>query len=221
MKSIYKQIGGSIVLPEFSGLDLLYMHKTRLDEVKLPDGYKHYEKPIKQMFDNLSDRNNVCYITIDEKILNNQTHRRGGRHVDFNWFEGQGHYGEDIPDSPGGHRAIGNHHGTPPTSPTHRPFISGSWDNSPTEWRRSTDGGVLLISNFEGCRAWDGEYDESLIGEGGDCEKVPVQNLKSEILPANVPFFVNAYGIHESIKIEQMVKRNLIRVNFHPEYKFN
>jgi hypothetical protein len=216
MESIFKKIGGPIELPEFKERNL-YMYKMGMNKVIMPEGFKDYEPTIESVLSKLNDRNDVCYITIDEKHIKNETHRRSGIHVDFNWYEniqnhadrgdesGRGSHSPGTHQSNGGernvgiHRAIGRHSG-------HR--------------RDMDKGGVLLLSNYDGCRAWKGHYDDSMIGEGGCCKNVDVSGLESAILKSGYVYYLNSLGIHESIHIPTEVKRSLIRINFHPNYDF-
>lgn len=226
MESICQNIGSGIVFPEFKG-GLLYMQKTRMDNIILPKEYNRYTETIEEVLKNVKDRNNVCYITIDEKTVCNETHRRAGIHVDFNWFEsinggkhghkknitmgghqgdsnGGKHYGGGQSGNCGGQNGNGNHSGSPPS--THC---------SISEFNKN--GGMLLVSNHIGCKAYKGTY-EGEFGEGGDCSKIDLSSLKSEIMKPNDVYFLNALAIHEPLVIKEKTNRSLIRINFHPDY---
>lgn len=227
MESIYKKITSGVTFPKFKG-GLLYMHKTRMDNVVLPKEYAHYKKTIENILSKVADKNNVCYITIDEKEVCNQTHRREGIHVDFNWFEGIGdgqhsghkrtigmHTGDPghRGNSGGGHNGNGNHLGGHNGS-------SGGTHNSFEEFNKN--GGMLLVSNYPGCKVYGGKY-SGIIGDGGDCKDIDVSKMKSEIMQPNEVYYLNALGVHEPLLIKDKVKRSLVRINFHPEYimKYN
>jgi hypothetical protein len=196
MKSIYKNLGGVIQMPEFCERKL-YMHKTKMNDINFPPEFKDYEQTIDDVLKRVVDRGNVCYVTIDEKHIKGETHRRGGIHCDFNWYEGEQKHGTG-----GSHKRTG-------------------WD-VPDGWKFKDieGGGMLLVSNYEGCRVWGGEFDGE-IGEGGDCSNIDVSNLKNEMMPSGFVYYLNALGIHESVFIDKDVNRSLIRINFHPEYHFN
>lgn len=231
MDSIYQNLGGGIEIPEFKSRQL-YMHKTSMDNVIMPTGFEDYASVIDKILGKVKDRGNVCYITIDEKQVCNDTHRRSGIHVDFNWFENLKAHGENygagthrnsgggaVPGS-GGHgsgygggthgnpnipsKGNGNHNGSPPS--THSCLEE-----------HNKNGGMLLVSNYPGCRAYTGQF-SGVIGEGGCCKDIDVSALKSEVMKPNEVYFVNALGIHESLKIEGPINRTVIRINFHPEY---
>lgn len=203
MKSRYQNIGKIEQSLPFNNR-LLYMHKSRMDDINLPKQFEDYYPIITEILSKVKDRNNVCYITIDEKTINNGTHRRPGIHVDFNWFEES------------------NSHTQPGTGGHKRPK-SGKWDTPSTPiWKNdfADTGGMLLVSNYPGCAAYKGIYDGQ-IGEGGNCSNINTSNLNKEIMKPNEVYYVNSLGIHESLKINEKVNRSLIRINFHPEYNFN
>ncbi len=246
MKSIYHQLPVLVGFPEFTGR-LLYMHKTRLDEVVLPPAFKDYAETIEQIISGI-DRNVIGYITIDEKIVSNDTHRRPGIHCDFNWYENlNGHdrhmtglIGNHISPSPGRHSAPipepsrpghgispGRHsdptplptpgHGTSPS--THNiTSLSGNWRGD-AKFNDGIGGGMLLTSNYSGCKVYRGEF-EGIIGEGGDCRNIDVSHLENEVMANNNVYFLNALGIHEGLVIKETVNRSLVRINFHPDYQF-
>lgn len=86
MESVYQNIGVPVVMPEFKKR-YLYMYKTHMDNVILPELFQDYVPTIKNILKNIKDKNNVCYITIDEKHIDHECHRRPGIHVDYNWYE--------------------------------------------------------------------------------------------------------------------------------------
>lgn len=221
MRSIYQNLGGVIDMPEFQARNL-YMHKMQMDEVSLPKEFKDFEEAIYLTLSKVENKNNVCYITIDEKHIKNDTHRRGGVHCDFNWYENILSHAGDGPIATHSDRlTLQGKHGEPIPSHSNRLHqLSGQHGGSTHKF---TDdeilGGMLLVSNYEGCKVWKGEINGN-IGNGGDCSSINLENLDNEIMPAGYVYFLNALGIHESIKIEGECQRSLIRINFHPNYQF-
>ena len=209
MNSIYKKIGRGIVFPEFKG-GLLYMHKTKMNNICLPKSHSRYTEAIENILSNLKDRDNVCYITVDEKSVCNETHRRAGIHVDFNWFEslGGGKHGHK--------RMIGSHNGGGSHVPSPKPTHSGGGTHSSFE-EFNKNGGMLLVSNHPGCKVYKGEF-QGEIDNRGDCSGVDISGLQSEVMVPNDVYFINALGIHEPLVITEKVNRSLIRINLHPEY---
>ena len=183
MKSIYELLPNSVEFPEFKER-YLYMHKTSIKDVVLPEGLEDYVSVIQQMTSTLKEKDAPCYITIHERHIKNSSHRVPGIHVDFNWFEDLQRHG-------------GGSHGK----------------------RLTEKGGMLLASNYMGCKAWKGEFD-GYISDKGCCKTIDVSNLESTILESNNVYYLNALGIHESLQIDGEVKRSLIRINFHPDYEF-
>jgi hypothetical protein len=197
MKSIYQNLGGVIEMPEFKQRNV-YMHKTSMDNLKLPAEFQDFGEAVERCLSKLSDRSSVCYITIDEKEICGDSHRRGGIHVDYNWYEAAGWENTNIwgnKMTAGQHQAPGQH--------------VGGVDKE--------QGGMLLVSNYEGCRVYKGDF-TGVIDEGGDCSCIDVSDLGSEIMKPGEVYYLNALGIHESLKIKNKVKRSLIRINFHPDY---
>jgi hypothetical protein len=211
MESLYKNLGGTVIMPEFNEKQL-YMHKTDMKHPFLPYEFREFTRAILKMLDKVKDRDNVCYITIHSKTIKDGTHRRGGIHVDYNWYEEIKAHGG------GGHKSISNW-GYPTPSwnppPSHKPPVPGpGWGYKPEHY-----GGMLLTSDYPACKVWKGEF-EGEIGEGGDCKNINLSSLESEIMPPGEVFYLNPLGIHESLKISGNINRTVIRINFHPEYIF-
>lgn len=219
MKSIYHKLGTDIMMPNFIGR-LLYMHRTKMDSVQLPNQFKDYQETINQILSMVPDKNNVCYITIDEKEVTNGTHRKGGIHVDFNWYEHvTSHNGgtrsthlDNDPTEKGYHstgqhkKSNGGHNSSPPS--TH---------NNLKEY--NINGGMLLVSNHVGCQVYKGNIIGE-IGEKGCCKNIDISKMETEIMQPGEVYYLNALGVHEGIFIPGTVKRSLIRINFHPDYIF-
>jgi hypothetical protein len=286
LQSVYQNLGGGIVMPEFKDRKL-YMHKTRMDDLILPADFSDYIGTVDEVLKKVQNRNDVCYITIDEKnIKANDTHRRGGIHVDFNWFEeikahggSSGSHGIPAPKrESGGHGSTYRSHGQPlvtpsPSTGSHGQPItkhgisraefeelvrqnpseyglhgyplskinemleklriddrkrniqdviddSAEMMKAAAQWYKTVEnGGMLLVSNHEGCQVYEGDIIGE-IGQGGCCANVDVSGLKTEIMKPNDVFYLNALGIHESIPIKQDAHRSLIRIAFHPDYIF-
>lgn len=203
MWSNVKELKRNVGLPSFQNLGVLYMHKTDSAKINLPEKFKNYEHVVYHMLSGLCDAGSV-YVTIDERKVVNETHRRSGVHVDFNWYETMGHQG---------HRR----HSSSPPAPTPTPV--------PKEPKKDAEfdqtGGMLLLSNFEGCRGWNGLFNQHLIGHGGSCEAMNLRGLEPFTLQKNAVYYLNPLGIHESLKIEGEVNRSLVRINFNPEYTFS
>lgn len=208
MRSIYKALGSTIPLPLFKEQRLLYMHKTRMDSVLLPRKFKEFYGVVDSILSKVADHSNVCYITIDSKRVCNETHRRSGIHVDYNWYESA--HGEPRPthNPPPDYPSMGRHS-------AHRP---GKGNHGHRD-QLDLNGGMLLVSDYPGCRVFKGNF-KGVIKPGGDCSDIDVSGLRSEIMPPNTLYFMNSLCMHEPLIIEGSVDRTLIRINFHPDYIF-
>lgn len=162
-----------------------------------------YIRVIHSILSRFKSNIDVCYITIDEKTVTNESHRRSGIHVDHNWYEATNSH---VAPGTGGHeRFIGSYTGS---------------HTQPGKWRPRYDevhGGMLLISNYPGCEVFGGNF-EGEIGKGGDCSNINLFSLNSEIMAANQVYLLNALCIHRPLVIQGPVNRQLIRINFHPDH---
>jgi hypothetical protein len=190
LNSVVKNVG-SIPPPVFKG-DQLYMQAVDAATRKLPTEFSRWSETVSAMLDRVPMTEGVVYLTIDEKELTpGKSQRRGGAHVDGIW----------IPEKKA--------HGTRPGHIMH----VGGWDSKGDWVRASHGGGLMLLSNVEGCKAWAGAF-EGEPGEGGDLEHIRSQlNAASSItLSANNAYLLNVWGVHESIPVTEPVQRSLVRL---------
>jgi len=138
----------------------------------------------------------TAYFTIHGKVLKkSETLRRGAPHTDGNYeplymsFGGNGGWkiGQNGPD-------VG--------SALHK----RQYD--------SDKGGIILVSNFESCLGWEGEY-EGLPMNGGDCTHIKLNT--PFMLKANKVYYGNNHFIHESLPVSEDVHRVMVRITL-PEY---
>ncbi len=220
MKSIYEKIGTLEKFPEFKGRDVLYMHKASIRNPLLPKEFQDFSKPIKNILGHLVNQKGVCYITIDEKTVCNDTHRRAGVHVDFNWHENEG-WDNPRPPSWKSPVSLGDHKPIVPKPgvPAHDWNLEGFLGKHGHRFKPEEGGGMLLVSNYPGCKAYRGSFSGD-IGEGGDCTTIDLSGLESTLMAPGEIYYLNALGIHEPLVIKEKVNRTLIRINLHPEYLF-
>jgi hypothetical protein len=224
MQSIAKKLGSLPHFPDFQNVGV-YMHKTHMASISLPLALKRYEPVIDHMLALVKDRQAVCYVTIDEKVVSGTSHRRGGVHVDHNWYEdikahggtgGHGYGGHNPTYNPAPQWNVGGNGGSwkkpePERGGSHQ--YTGTHNANMDEF----NGGMLLTSNYPACKVWNGEF-QGVIGEGGCCKDILLDSLTAEIMPANDVYYLNPLGIHESLPIQETVARKLVRINFHPDY---
>ena len=75
----------------------------------------------------------------------------------------------------------------------------------------SDKGGMLIISSYEACKGWNGEYDGEP-NQGGDCSHLDLSTMESFIMEKNTLYWGNSTFIHESLPIDEDVKRQLVRI---------
>lgn len=72
------------------------------------------------------------------------------------------------------------------------------------------NGGIILVSNYEACDGWIGEF-EGDIGVGGDCSSFDLDTGKIS-LDKNVVYYGNNHFIHESLPMSDDIHRVLARI---------
>lgn len=149
----------------------------------LPEDLRRWQPTVDAMLDGI-DVAGPVYIMIDQKLVRaGQPQRRPGVHIDGYW-----------------NPAI-QAHGGPEPGHSHFPRNDG-W---PVE-------AILLASNVQASRAFEGEYD-CRIAAGGDCSHLDVSALRAVPLTANVCHAGNVTMLHESLPVEQDALRTLVRLN--------
>lgn len=192
MKSLIKKLGSCVNLPNFNGVRL-YMHPIDLSKpISLPKGFENWLNTIEEMLSYSPTKNGIAYVTIDQKSINKgETHRRGGAHTDGNYLFGW---------SGGGG------------------WLTGTEGRILTEDKHnlqynSETGGMLIVSDFEACKAWNGEL-EGIPNQGGCCEHLRNQfdNMEEITLSKNDIFWMNSTAIHESLPLNIDYNRTLLRI---------
>lgn len=203
----------------------LYMAGMSLKTLS-KQGLGDYEPIVRTMMDCVDIRgSDRFFVTIDEKLVGRgQTHRRGGAHIDGNWLEIKAQW--DTPGewttAPGRWENDGQWAtGTPNSKP--RLQAGGQWPFIPggPPWGYNMDfGGMLIASNEAAAVAWRGELD-GLPGEGGDCEHLRDQfdSLTTVPMLANRVYLTNSSCVHESLPVQNPVRRQLIRITLPHDMK--
>ena len=132
-----------------------------------------------------------AYITIDEKIVRKgESHRRGGPHTDGNYLFGWG--------GGGGGWLTGEDGRFLPREQHEEQYCSEK-------------GGMLIVSSYEACKGWNGEF-EGQPNQGGDCTHLDLSNMNSFNLKSHTLYWGNSTFIHESLPLEEDVERQLVRI---------
>ncbi len=94
--------------------------------------------------------------------------------------------------------------------------VNNSWQ--PPRWNdyQSSNGGMIIVSDYAACRGWNGTF-KGKIKYKGDCSDVDI-NTESFMLESNIVYYANSQFIHESLPISKNIHRNLIRITLPEEY---
>lgn len=197
MQSLARHIG-SIQLPAFTGLQV-YMQETtgaRLDQ----DAPEQYRGPIRDMLNAANIPDDLpFFITIDERTLYpNESHRRGGAHVDGNYIYGWG-----------GNGWLNGVAGRILSPEKH------------AEQYHSPMGGTLFATNYQASVAWLGEID-GLAGQGGSCDHLRDQfeHLPTLDLGPDRIVLMNSTCVHQGFTVSEQVDRQLLRLTLHHSYVY-
>jgi hypothetical protein len=189
LKSKSKKIK-TISFPEYRG-DRVYMHEFDMSNPTLPLGYERWESILKEIVDCSPKKTGKAYLTIDEKIVKKgESHRRGGPHTDGNYLFGWGGGGSGWLTGEDGRFLPREKH---------------------EQQYCSDKGGMLIVSSYEACDGWNGEF-EGQPNQGGDCSHLDLNNMEKFRLEKNTLYWGNSTFIHESLPLTEDVKRQLVRV---------
>ena len=203
MKSVARPLS-PVEFPEFTGQQT-YMNVAdghTVDMVAPPQ----YAELIRQMLKDAGiPMETKFFITIDESTVEEgKAHRRGGAHIDGNYLP---EFQESGPSWGGG---TGYSWG-------------GGWLNgvpgrilTPDHQRacyESMLGGTIIATNYPACKVWDGEF-EGTPGQGGSCEhfRDELDQMNQFTMEANTAYLINSTCIHQSMPVQETVKRQLVRL---------
>jgi hypothetical protein len=196
INSISKELQ-AIVIPSFNGeIKMLPFDLKSLSEIP-----QEFKELIRSMIEVLPQKQGIAYLTVDGKVVEkNTTQRRGGAHIDGNylpslkWGSGNG----------GGNGWKVGEGGRSLSSKEHKLSY------------QSTTGGMIIASNYPGCKGWNGKFNNDP-GIGGDCTHL---NDLGEgfILKPNTIYYGNSQFIHESLPIDKTVHRTLVRITLPMDY---
>lgn len=169
------------------------MEATKVMDIN--NGAFHYLGPLLAEMTSFLNPEDVVYVTIDEQFVRKgNTQRRGGVHIDGNWFL--------TGELNGGVWKVGGYWGTD------REF--------------SRHGGMIIASNYSSCAAWLGEF-KGEPGAGGCCDHMKDQLATKEklIMKANVAYLTNSTCVHESLPLDKDVYRRLVRITLPADRDIN
>lgn len=192
MKSLIKEVG-EILFADFKKINIYMMPFELSKNIELSAEYNFLKNTISNIVEMSPVKKGTAYLTVDFKnIQAGNTHRRGGPHTDGNFIYGWGGDG-------GGNGWLTGSNGRLLSPEKHR------------NQYLSELGGALIVSDFEACRAWLGEYEDTP-SQGGNCSHVDLSRLNQITLKKNKVYLMNSTCIHESMPIHKNINRKLIRI---------
>jgi hypothetical protein len=85
----------------------------------------------------------------------------------------------------------------------------GAWGGGGAPWAQN---GMFVAASEVGCRAWNQHFD-GFPGIDGDCEHLSDQCKQEIIMQPNILYWCNSTAVHESIKFENPIRRQWVRVS--------
>jgi hypothetical protein len=200
---------GEVQFPEFMA-ERVYMQKFFKNE-GLPESLKRWQPTVNSMLAGIETEQPI-YLMVDQAFVpGGNAHRRPGKHVDGYWVEsvhrGNGHGGHRI----SAHGIHGPKHA--PTrkegehAPRHSAGLNG-WDAVDFSYPE----GIILASDIQACAAYNGLYDESLLGEGGDASHISGHFERID-MQSNHVYAGNVGMLHESLPVNTDCFRTVVRLN--------
>jgi len=82
-----------------------------------------------------------------------------------------------------------------------------------------TKGGIFAVSTQVGCHAWEGRFKGRIL-DGGDCAEIQPQLIEANktILEKNCLYFMTSNTPHDSVPINQGIRRTFLRITLNHEY---
>lgn len=181
------------------------------------------------------------FITIDSKFFPEpSSHRREGLHIDGNFC---GDIEFSFPNA-NEKRPISTWGGKPTWGGSGRSIpieddngtleykgkkfsISVPWVSAygvKIEWGKYVSdylGGIFMASTDHGCEVYEGEFDPSLVGDGGSLEKhrsLIRKTMDIKTLKANTLYFMTSNSPHEGVIVPAGVHRTLIRYTLDKDF---
>ena len=185
MKSLIS-LGNRVPFSEFTG-ERIYLEP--IEELK-----GRWAETIEAMLNGMTvDR---AYLTVEQSfVLAGYRQRRNGVHIDCPVVEELRAHGappRHLPAPPPQHS---------PRPPTHSYSAADS------------DGGIILASDFVGCRAWVGEFGAQP-RLGGDCSHVNTNAMEELTLQPYQSYIGNRFMLHETLPALQNHFRTFVRISF-------
>jgi hypothetical protein len=180
---------GNVSFPSFNE-ERLYQIPFKKN-IPLPEELSHWQPTVDSMLVGV-DTDEEMYLMVDQgTVEKGTTQRREGVHIDGNW---------EITGHSTGHRVM-------------------AWDTGGGRWstKNLTTGGIILASNINGTKAYEGEV-AGIVGEGGDCSHLDLRGLHTVEMQSNVAYLGNVTMLHEAVPAPQAHNRTLVRITLPASY---
>jgi hypothetical protein len=213
---------GNVVLPnpEFGDLKLNVFPITQNGNwIKLPKQFKEYEESLNEIMSNvpMQENANKHYVTIDSKFFTTKDFlRREGVHIDGNFcadpkFKGSTWGGTST--------TWGGTHCSPELKITTNWVSEHNIEIPLGTYVSDNLGGLIVVSNEIGCKAWTGDF-KGLIGNEGDFSAMENQLKKDNeiILGKDEVWMLSSNTPHETLLIEQGERRTFMRITLAHNY---
>lgn len=160
------------------------MHTFDLSTPVMAVGYEDYLQPVIQLCRAAKAFTGLAHMTVDEKIITaGMSQRRPKPHVDGCFVPAIGKWGHE----PGG----GWLHGC---------------NNVGTKLGRMP---IIVAASVAGCRAWIGQFDAEPKNDG---DLSHLQLDEGEVLKPGIGYLLSADCVHESMIMDQDVRRTFLRI---------
>lgn len=173
----------------------------------IPEVLKPWENTIQGMLTGIDCDGEMYFMADRAMVQKGKTHRRGGLHIDGNWYRG-GHGGDRHCDGRhgGGHGAM-------------QAGWGGDRWNSVWNFTDDATGGIILASDIAGCNALTGNYAGEIL-KGGDCSHIDTTGMKKVSLRENTAYIGNVTMLHESIPMQADCVRTVCRITMPANYRY-
>jgi hypothetical protein len=170
-------------------------------EQGLPDHLAHWQNTVDAMLVGITSDQPIYFMADQAFVPAGTTQRRPGLHVDGYWHPSLSAHGGGHTPFPPSHRGQGRHRGG-------GGHMTAGWENIDF----SEPEALILASNVSAARAFVGEYD-GLVGEGGDCSKIVVDDLAVLHMNRNRAYCGTVATLHESLPVQVDSYRTMVRLN--------
>lgn len=206
--------------PEFGDIKLnVFPIKHNDIWIRLPEQFKDYENALNEIISNVPIQLDAIdhYVTIDSKFFTTKDFlRREGVHIDGNFCADPNFQGSTW----GGTTTTwGGTHCTPELKITTN-WVSEHKISIPIgKYVSDNLGGLIVVSNEVGCKAWKGKF-KGLVGNEGDFSEMESQlNDQNEFtLGKDEVWMMSSNTPHETLLIDQGKRRTFMRITLAHNY---